>query len=370
MRARVPAVLCVLALGCGAAEPRSATTAARAQAGAPDPTAQAAGVAANSGTTDLRQLPAYPSFADLVDAARRLDDTGQTHGAAACLLRGERSLRFEADVSAGVRPLPAAPAELVSLLDKAAGPIAVLSSWGASAGESSPVTLVALTTTTTAALTQPSVTVFLTSKGAYLRCADSVCRAHPEAMPLTAAVSWLAQVGAPSTTVYVSAEAAVALAQVRELLRTLPARYEVALAVALPKGTRLPPPAPQSGELLCPDGLAELAADAQEGDLPVPVLQSALAPLHDAALSCALATGGRASLGGRLLLDLRIAPDGSVTALCLEHDEIGELALRRCLVESARSLRFPKPEPSGFVDLSVPLQLQLQGPTAQRALCE
>jgi hypothetical protein len=327
--------------------------------------------AVGGNVTDPRNLPAHPTFADLVDAVRKLDDASLTRSEAGCLLRGSRQLRLEADLSVGVRPLPAAPAELAGTLDQAAGPATVLSTWGVSAGEALKLSLVAFTTTTTQALQRPQVALLLTHKGVYLRGADAISRAHPEAMPLATAVSWLAQPGAQEpATIYVSAEAAVPLTQVRELLQALPARYEVALAVALPKDTRLPELGAHASDLLCPQGLSELAPDAPEGDLPASVLQAALSPLREAALECAQSTAGRASLGGRLVLDLRVGPDGKPVEICVEHDEIAELALRRCLVESARNLQLPQPKPAGYVDLSLPLRLQLQGPTAQRSLCE
>ncbi len=363
---------CVLAAGCGAARPTTSaqTPAADARASAARPTAASSSTSAQP-AQDPRRLPAYPTFADLVDAARALDDAMQTHSAAGCLLRGEHTLRLEADLSAGVRPLPRAPAELASTLDKTAGPIAVLSTWGLSAGENPELGLVAFSTTTTNAVDRPSLAVLFTSKGVYVRGADLVSRAHPQAMPLTAAVSLLSQPGlANVATLYVSAEASVPLTQVRELLHAIGPRYEVVLAVALPKGTHLPDLATHTNDFLCPTGLSELAADATEGELPGTVLQTTLAPLREAALACALSTAGRAARGGKLQLDLRIGPDGSATELCLEHDDIGEPALRHCVIESARSLKFPRPDPAGFVDVSLPLALSLQGPTAQRALCE
>ena len=155
-----------------------------------------------------------------------------------------------------------------------------------------------------------------------------------------------------------------------ELLRGIPNRFEVALAVALPKETRLPPPAAASTELLCPDGLPAPAHGEHEGDLDAASARTAFGPLREAALSCALATGGRALLGGRLVLGLRIGADGKAAQLCFVSDAIAEPQLRRCLVSAARDLSLPTPHPAGFVDLNVPLEIALEGPTQQRTSCD
>jgi hypothetical protein len=169
---------------------------------------------------------------------------------------------------------------------------------------------------------------------------------------------------------YVTAESAITLEQIANVLRSLPNRFEVALAVVLPKGTRLPAATERSQELLCPEGLSEPKDDESEGSLDPAALRSVLAPLRDAALKCALSTGGQALQGGRLELGLRIGADGRARELCMVRDAIGELVLRRCVIEAARALKFPAPSPVGFVDVQLPLELALTGPAAQRALCE
>jgi hypothetical protein len=161
---------------------------------------------------------------------------------------------------------------------------------------------------------------------------------------------------------------------VRALLATVPVHFEVALAVALPKGSRLPPQPTAAGgdarESFCPKGLSQPAAGEAEGDLSASALRDALTPLRAAAATCAASSGGRAVLGGRMSLSLRIGADGRVREACISRDEIGEAMLRRCIAESARELVFPTPDPAGSVDVELPLDLALEGPAAQRPLCD
>jgi hypothetical protein len=173
-----------------------------------------------------------------------------------------------------------------------------------------------------------------------------------------------------SATVYVTADRTQPLRSLYGLLRLIPNRYEVALAVALPPGTRLPARAPDSPEGLCPKGLPEPASGEVEGSLGQDAVRTAVAPLRTAALSCALSAGGRALLGGRLTLALRVGKEGRATTACVVEDAIGEPLLRRCLISAARDLNLPAPSPAGFVDLHLPLQIALTGPSAQRASCD
>jgi hypothetical protein len=364
-------LLSLALVGCANAAPHTATPRVAAQASGADGRELRAPNASAATATDPRELPLHATFADLVDAARKLDESASGHSAAGCLLRAGKHFSLQAEIAAGVRPLPSAPAELVSALEQAAGPAAVLSVWGSQPGETLEIALTAFTLTTTRAATEPALAVFLTRKGAYLRGASTVVRAHPESMPIATLGTWLGQAPlADAHTLYVSAEAAIPLEAVQALLTLVPEHFEVALAVALPKATRLPAAVRPSHELLCPEGLPELGADEAEGSLPTPALLRTLAPLRDAALACALSTGGRASLGGHLRLALRIGKDGRPSELCLSQDEISEPLLRRCIVESARGFRFPAPSPVGFVDVELPLQLTLAGPSQQRPLCE
>ncbi|HEY2733538.1 MAG TPA: hypothetical protein VGI70_06115, partial [Polyangiales bacterium] len=337
--------------------PSAATSAAIFAAKLPEPS-----------ESDPRALPAHATFGDLVEAARTLDGGNENHSDAGCLLRGRDPIRLEADLLPGARPLPPVQDELAASLESQSGPVALLSAWGKVPGEPG-VVLLAFTTTTPAAIKLPVIALFETHKGTYVRGEDALLRAHPGALSDNEATTLLSQISSAAT-VYVSAERAIAVSALLDLMRAVPNRFEVALAVALPKETRLPPTAAASREWMCPDGLPAPSPNEREGELSANDAREALVPLRQAALSCALASGGPALLGGRLVLSLRIGADGKAEQLCFASDAIGEAQLRRCLISAARDIQMPSPHPAGFVDLNVPLEIALEGPSRQRVSCE
>lgn len=291
------------------------------------------------------------------------------HSEAGCLLRATEPLQFEADLSLSVRPLPPAPEQAIEAVRERAGAVSVMSPWGNVSGDLADATLLPFTTTSADAVKRPTLALFLTRDGVFLRGSQAVLAAPTTALSPDEAGSWLARVEEPAT-VYVTADRALELHKLVALLKRIPNRFEVALAVALPKGTRLPAPAADAGEGLCPDGLPEPGRDDIEGGLDAAAAQSALVPLREAALRCALSTGGRALLGGKLVLGLRIGKDGKAREACFVDDEIREALLRKCLLSSVRDLALPVPSPEGFADVHVPLQLELAGPKPQRAICD
>jgi hypothetical protein len=320
---------------------------------------------------DPRELSGQAHFADLVRLAQELDSSGSGHSESGCLLRGTEPLHFEADLSLSVRPLPPVSEHAKEVMDDRAGGITVVSPWGTVGGQTEPsdAILLPFTTTSPGAVKLPTVALFATREGVYLRAAKGVIQGLPStAVSPEDAGSWLARVTEPAA-VYVTAERALELRRLTELLKLVPNRHEVALAVALPKATRLPPAAADNGEGLCLSGLSEPAASEAEGNLDVAAAQSALAPLREAALSCALSSGGKALLGGKLVLGLRIGADGRAREACFVSDAIAEPVLRRCLLSSVRDLPLPTPKPAGFADVHLPLQIELAGPKPQRASC-
>jgi len=358
-----PGLVLGLALGCAGSQPAPAQPTAATSSPPAAPLA-AAGVAAPS-----RALPQHATFADVADLARNLDATNHTQSQEGCLLAGAPPGRLAADLLIATRPLPDVPKELGSVLLQAAGPARVFTAWGVSSGELPDLALTAFTTTTPASAKAVPLALFITRQGVFVRGAPMPLRAHPEALDTGAAGALLAQLPDPAI-VYVTAESAIPVEQLVAALRSVPNRFEVALAVVLPKGTRFPAATERSQDLLCPDGLPEPSADEPEGSLEPADLRATLAPLREAALQCALSTGGLALQGGRLELGLRIGADGRARELCMVRDTIGESILRRCVIEAARALKFPTPNPAGFVDLQLPLELALTGPAAQRAVCD
>ena len=73
--------------------------------------------------------------------------------------------------------------------------------------------------------------------------------------------------------------------------------------------------------------------------------------------------------GGRLVLHFRVGPEGAVQAACAREDDLGDPALRRCVVSRLSALRFPAPDPPGHVDAALPLVFRPDRSAAPRALC-
>ena len=318
---------------------------------------------------DNRRLSESASFGDLVRLAQELDSAGEAHSQAGCLLRGAGGLRLEADLSPAARPLPSAPERPAETVLEQPGSVSVMSTWGPLRGDIAEPVLLAFTTTSPDAVKRPWLALFLTQSGVLVRGPGAELRGKLSALSPEATGALLAGLPAPAT-VYVTADRSVPLRNLLGLLRLIPNRYEVALAVALPAGTRLPAATADTREALCPQGLPEPAAAEVEGSLSESAARQAVAPLRDAALSCALSSGGRALLGGRLTLALRIGKDGRAREACVVEDAIGEPLLRRCLISAARDVSFPVPSPAGFADLHLPLQIALTGPSPQRAGCD
>ncbi len=321
-------------------------------------------------------------------AARELEDRGEGNATAGCLLRGSGAVgdawRFEADVAVAVRPLPAPWDDYDAHLRAHRAPARILSHWGQTRAEPYSLALATLTSTVPVDTALPAAVVVLTDAGVYvLGTAQSVsgtAQSGPSAVAaippsrLVEALRALQPGGAPAM-IAVTAEAAVPLASLREALAVLAELgVPIALAVPLAPDVRLPPDPVVSPDVaergLCGRGLPEPPASAVEGDLAQSVVVGALAPLRDAAARCMSTATGRAASGGRLDVTLRIGADGTVTEACAVRDDVLDPALRICVLEAARALRFPLPSPSGYVDLALPLRLAADTTLAQRPLCQ
>jgi len=339
------------------------------------------GDAVEAEARSARALGATATFAELVRAARELEDRGEGNATAGCLLRGGgaagEAWRLEADVAVAVRPLPAAWDDYDAHLRAHRGPARILSRWGQTRAEPYSLALATLTSTVPVDTTLPAAVVVLTDAGAYvLGTAQSGARAAAAvpAARLIEALRALQPGGAPAM-IAVTAEAALPLASLREALAVLAELgVPIALAVPLAPDVRLPADPVVSPDVaergLCGRGLPEPATSAVEGDLAQSVVVAALAPLRDAAARCMNTATGRAASGGRLDVTLRIGADGTVTEACAVRDDVLDPALRICVLEAARALRFPLPNPSGYVDLALPLRLAADATLAQRPLCE
>lgn len=317
---------------------------------------------------DVRQLAPDAQFSDLLDAARILDDRRDQESNAGCLLRP--GFRLEADLAVAVRPLPAAPEDLDEQLAHASGPVNVLSRFGLyGVGEPSAPTFAAITSTLPPRR-EPAVVWVLTDQGVHVRSSDGSMVYGPLSPEELAAPS--ADVGA----LFVTAESNVSLERLAEVLARIPPQLagRIALAVALAPGTRLPeaPAEVQSADEdagLCPEGLPELTEEVALGDLCPELIVERLEPLRRGAESCVVGARGPGAAGGRVVLAMRIGPDGRVQEACVRDDETGDPELRECLVRAARSVVLPAPNPPGVVDVELPLALAPLPIQRQAPLC-
>ena len=325
--------------------------------------------------TNARVLGAGATFADLVSAARRVDDTGEADSDAGCILRGNEGLPWtlEADLSVAVRPVPEPPADLDDRLASARGPVRVLTRWGPIGDEGGDVALVGLTSTFPLR-ESAGVALFLTDQGAWVRDLAASPEDPAQALPLEDAGARVRErIERAAMPVFVTAEAGVPLGRLRALLAVLPTALSglVALAVPLAPDTRLPQTTaqPAGDRMMCPDGLPEPAADARLGNIAPQDIIGSLTPLREGARQCFDNTSGPAALGGRLVLHFRIGADGAVTEGCYTEDDIEDITLRTCVLEAARATRFPAAGPSSFVDAALPLVFTPDASLRQAALC-
>jgi hypothetical protein len=218
--------------------------------------------------------------------------------------------------------------------------------------------------------TRRAAALFITDAGIRLRSARHAARAAAVvADSLSASEAPLVLRDLEETTVYVAAEAQIPLSEVWQLLEALRGRTKhVALAVNLLPGTSSPPRKDAAeAPPRCPDGLGPVTG--ASGDLAPARIRAALAPLVERAPECLTRAEGPGAAGGRLDLALRVADTGRVARACIRGDDTGDAALERCVLSLAEALTFPAPDPSGSVDIVLPLVLKGRHPPPQDVLC-
>jgi hypothetical protein len=369
MRAPPSAILALVALSaaaaCGGAEP--ARPPAAHPVAAPEP---APGPAPAPATAELG---AQASFGDLVRTADARLSAGALDARGECLLRAQaQGYAFDAELMPALHRFAEPLADLDAALQRARGPLRVLTAWGQVGAIEPEIGLASFTALSPQSLRAPAVALLVGEAGVYVRYGDGPAGDADGPLAIAEVTPHLlAQPRAAAAVLYVAAEDATPLARLAELLRALPHGRSIALAQLLPPGTRLPalgagaPP-----QRSCPDGLPEPAAGSAEGELDPAAIVQALAPLREGARACLHDATGSARAGGRLVLALRIGPDGAVQDACLLEDAIGDAAIGACVLQSARSTRMPQPNPAGFVDVHLPLSLTPQAAPAVRPFCE
>ena len=370
-----------LCLGCGGQPPSRPAP----------PASEPAEVGDDRVAADPRDLALDATFADLLTRATQLDaalDPGPDGGPGnpRCLLdpgQPGRPHRFAADVGVAIRPVPEAAADLD---DRAMAPASILTPYGRfGVGEG----LVLATFTTFAPLGpttgQEATLLLLTDRGLHAR---ALLLDPPVAPPTSGSapadlVHWIEESAATLPAgglVVVTAEAAMPISSLARLLAALPASSHVVLAVPLGSDVRLPAAvanrlpgaadvAAHDDASLCPDGLPPPPDPTPEGALPTQVLRDALLPLGEAGRTCVANLGAAAAGGGRIVLHLRIGASGVVAEACVHDDAVGDGGLRRCLLDAARQIPFPAPEPSGIVEVALPVVVSAAASLDQRPIC-
>jgi hypothetical protein len=299
-------------------------------------------------TADRPEAAREPSatYAELVrDAAAREGDN-----AASCLFeRTLHGLRMVGFSTAALRPLPPPEPDLDAALSKNIT-LNVLTPFGRYGSATAALTLASFTY---APPTREAIALVVTDQGIALRGTSANV---PMRDKLTLADAVEAAHALLPATVFVSAEASVPTGTLADLLSALQEqRVPTALAVNLAPSTRLPeaPSAPVADT--CPNGLPDTSDP--EGALDVGALAPGLSELRTHAADCLSSADPRGAAGGRLNLLLRVSSTGALANACIDKDEIGDARLRACILDKAQKLHFPKPTPSGSVDLSLPLSL-------------
>jgi hypothetical protein len=286
------------------------------------------------------------TYAELVRSAAAREGESST----SCLLeRSAEGLRILGFSSAALRPLPAPEPDLDAALAKSIT-VNVLTPFGRYGDATGALTLAAFTY---APPTREAFALILTDQGIALRGTNANVALRDR---LTLADAVQAAGALMPATVFVSAEGPVPAGALADLLRALQdQRIPVALAVNLAPLTRLPEPPSAAVADTCPNGLPDTSE--AEGALDVSVLGPALSELRTHAADCLSSADPRGAAGGHLSLLLRVSRTGVLANACIDKDDIGDARLRACILERARKLRFPEPQPSGSVDLALPLAL-------------
>lgn len=313
------------------------------------------------------------TFDDLVREAAARAARNEQAATGPCLLAPQGSaFTLSAALLPALAEFAETPADLDPLLERNKGPLRALTAWGQAGAIQPELAFAAFTALSPQSLRAPVIGIALTDRGAYLRYGDRPASDADGPIANAAVIPrLLAHPESAQAVLYVTAEAELPLGQLAELLRLLPHGRPVAFAQLLPEGTLLPPLAEANAPArMCPDGLPDLPGGSVEGDLATEAVVAALAPLRESASACLANATGPARAGGRITLALRVAPDGSITETCLVQDGIADASLAECVLSSARTLRMPAPNPPGFVDVHVPLELAPVTEPVQQPLCE
>lgn len=326
---------------------------------------------------DGRELAKTATFGDLVAAAIKIGATDKATSTAGCNLRRMRdgSYRFEATIAPGTYAPP--PSDLDDLITKT-GPGVIIATPFGNAGTGSGITLQTLSPLPKSVGASLVPAFFVTDGGVYMKVtmqrgmsfgAGAVEKLKPNEVERVKR-----ELAPRAEAIVIAAEPDVKLDRLREVLEWVEdAKGPVVFAVPLGKDAKVPKAATGAKAPLgadgCPGG-ADLM-DIPKGSVPGEYSMSKIGDVNDDHKKDAMQCSAKlppGNAGGRMKVDFRIEPDGKVSKACVMKDEIGDAALRACVLEKTRAHVFEKPSKPGIVNMGAELAFVPPG-TANRALC-
>ncbi|MFO0592342.1 MAG: hypothetical protein U0441_32655 [Polyangiaceae bacterium] len=374
MKLRGSLLVLVSALGllsaCDGASPSGQATTTSAAADSSAPAASGTGAAASatpSGTASAapaalvfdkaRSLPENAKFSDLVRVAR---EAAATPTSGSCLLQGGKG--GAAAVLAAPLDKPAAklvdpPADLDALFasGKTKKPFSdfgtrILTPTGYSEGGDY-LDLVTFTPASRLATGQVVPILVATDRGLYIALPNTVSDGHllDEADKERARKEIL-----PKAQIWVvTAEGDAPISRVREALSLIrETTGAVVLASPLPKASK-PKKRKSRYDAKVEKGQPYACSDKAQAGIEGGPIGSyddktvfALGDKFKAAVAACTSAGD----GGSIHVNMRIAPDGKLVEACAETDDTSDPDARKCVVEAARKMEYPKPDKAGFVN--------------------
>jgi hypothetical protein len=339
--------------------------------------AQPRALAAPAPAPDPRDLPPEATFADLVRAARALDESKAGASTSRCLLRvrGTKGARLEGPIDLAQRPLGAPAGDLETRAPKG-GAVTLVTRHGATGSDHPSLVLVALTPATKA-LTQAGLLPVLvrTEKGTWFSALapSGTFSAGAKAELLTpAGVERLRRQVLPvAKGVVVTAASTVTVAQLAATLAILrdfagpvvlamplpenaPEVTQAAAAVTATREARRQRPRDEAPDI-CRYGIDDIPPGQKHGDLPRG-MDKALGDLQRQVTKDCAGTLGPDD-GGVLKVAMRIVRSGRVVKACVQEDPTHDAKLRACVVRVINGRTFPRLSRGDFINFGTTLEL-------------
>ena len=318
--------------------------------------------------SDGRTLSREALFADLVAVASVAQQTDTESNAGPCLMQSTADGDYwhvGADFASPIRPIPKAPKLDADMLRSNRDAIVLVTRWS-TVGQGRPY--IALTALPVGDLDRVAF-VIQTEEGLWLRATHkpipTAVSIHFDLEELPARIKTAFPHGVEA--IFVTADRNRPITEVAALLWTLGKLHpHVGIALALPKGTKLPQKAQKK---MNPKIRCASRSQAAEGSLAIDALKRGIAPLPEAVKRCYESTAAKTMKGGKIVVEFAIDLQGRPDA-CIDYDEIENNAFNTCVLSHARELRFEAPSPAGRVLVAIPFVLEAKRPKTQTPVCD